>query len=114
MFRILRKIKSYLASKRNFRLTQAKLSDFTKIELTEKENIIVVCNFTPVVRTNYRIGLTTKGKLTEIFNSDKVEYGGSGVTNSKSIKIDKTPWNWKDYSAEIVLPPLGVTVFKIS
>ena len=80
----------------------------------EKENIVVICNFTPVVRTNYRIGLTTKGKLTEIFNSDKVEYGGSGVTNSKAIKIDKTPWNWKDYSAEIVLPPLGVTVFKIS
>jgi len=80
----------------------------------EKENIIVVCNFTPVVRTNYRIGLTTKGKLTEIFNSDKVEYGGSGVANSKAIKIDKTPWNWKDYSAEITLPPLGVVAFRIS
>jgi len=80
----------------------------------EKENIIVVCNFTPVIRTNYRIGLTTKGKLTEIFNSDKVEYGGSGVANSKAIKIDKTPWNWKDYSAEIVLPPLGVVAFRIS
>jgi len=80
----------------------------------EKENIIVVCNFTPVVRTNYRIGLTTKGKLTEIFNSDKVEYGGSGVANSKAIKIDKTPWNWKDYSAEITLPPLGVVAFSIS
>jgi 1,4-alpha-glucan branching enzyme len=80
----------------------------------EKENIIVVCNFTPVVRTNYRIGLTTKGKLTEVFNSDKVEYGGSGVTNSKAIKIDKTPWNWKDYSAEITLPPLGVVAFSIS
>jgi 1,4-alpha-glucan branching enzyme len=43
-----------------------------------------------------------------------VEYGGSGVANSKAIKIDKTPWNWKDYSAEITLPPLGVVAFSIS
>ncbi|MGC4039741.1 MAG: 1,4-alpha-glucan branching protein GlgB [Flavobacterium sp.] len=80
----------------------------------EKEQLIVVCNFTPVVRHNYRIGLPMKGKLTEIFNSDNIEYGGSGVVASKAIKIDKTPWNYCDYSAELTLPPLGVSVYKIS
>jgi 1,4-alpha-glucan branching enzyme len=80
----------------------------------EKESLVVVCNFTPVVRDNYRIGLPTQGKLTQIFNSDSTEYGGSGVVFTKPIKIDITPWNYRDYSAELVLPPLGVTVYKIS
>ena len=80
----------------------------------EKECLVVVANFTPVVRDNYRIGLPSKGKLTQIFNSDSTEYGGSGVVMTKPIKIDKTPWNYRDYSAELVLPPLGVTVYTIS
>ena len=78
-----------------------------------KEDLIIVCNFTPVVRENYRIGLPKKGKLTQIFNSDETQYGGSGVTNAKAIKIDAAPWNGRDFSAALVLPPLGVTVFKI-
>ena len=81
--------------------------------INEKENLIVVCNMTPVVHENYRIGLPSKGKLTEIFNSDKVEYNGSGVSNAKPIKIEKEPWNGREFSAEIVLPPLGICVFKI-
>ncbi|RAR47470.1 1,4-alpha-glucan branching protein GlgB [Flavobacterium lacus] len=80
----------------------------------EKENLVVVCNFTPVVRENYRIGLPSKGKLTEIFNSDKVEYGGSGINNKKAIKIEKEAWNGREFSVELTLPPLGVSVFKIS
>jgi 1,4-alpha-glucan branching enzyme len=82
--------------------------------LNPKDDLIIVANFTPVVREKYRIGLPTKGKLTQIFNSDSVEYGGSGVVMTKPIKIDKTSWNYRDYSAELVLPPLGVTVYSIS
>ena len=78
-----------------------------------KKNLIVVCNMTPVVHKNYRIGLPSKGKLTQIFNSDATEYGGSGVTNLKSIKTEKELWNGREFSAEIVLPPLGICVFKI-
>lgn len=80
----------------------------------EKENLVVVCNMTPVVHENYRIGIPKKGKLTEIFNSDKVEYNGSGVSNSKAIKVEATPWNGRDFSAEVILPPLGICVFKTS
>ncbi|NUY80048.1 1,4-alpha-glucan branching protein GlgB [Flavobacterium sp. MAH-1] len=78
-----------------------------------KENLVVVCNFTPVLRDNYRIGLPTKGKLTEIFNSDKTEYGGSGNLNPKAIKIEATSWNGREFSAKLTLPPLGITVLKI-
>jgi 1,4-alpha-glucan branching enzyme len=79
----------------------------------ETDLLVVVLNLTPIVREHYRIGIPKKGKLTEIFNSDDRTFGGSGVSNTKSIKIEKTAWNWKDYSAEITLPPLGAVVFKI-
>ncbi len=79
----------------------------------EKENLIIVCNMTPVVHETYRIGLPSKGKLTEIFNSDKIEYNGSGVSNAKAIKIEATPWNEREFSAEIILAPLGMCVLKI-
>ena len=79
-----------------------------------KEEIIVVCNFTQVVRENYRIGLPRKGKLTEIFNSDSKIYGGSGVSNTKKITIAAMPYDGRDYSAELLLSPLSVSVFKIA
>ncbi|MGB5418663.1 1,4-alpha-glucan branching protein GlgB [Algibacter sp.] len=78
----------------------------------EKDNVVVVCNLTPAVRKNYKIGVTAKGKLIEIFNSDAEEFGGSGIANKKETTIKKEAWNGKDYSAEITLPPLAVTVFK--
>ncbi len=78
-----------------------------------KENLIVVCNMTPVVHGNYRIGIPQKGKPTEIFNSDETQYGGSGVQNPKPLKTDEIPWNGREFSVELVLPPLGVTVFKL-
>jgi 1,4-alpha-glucan branching enzyme len=86
---------------------------FIRKGINEKDNLIIVCNMTPVIHDNYRIGLPSKGKLSEIFNSDNVEYNGSGVNNISSIKIETTPWNGRIYSAELVLPPLGICVFKI-
>ncbi|MHC0441967.1 1,4-alpha-glucan branching protein GlgB [Flavobacterium sp. 3-210] len=75
------------------------------------ENLIVVCNFTQVIRENYRIGIYQKGKLKEVFNTDAKIYGGSGVGNSESLKIDNLPYDGRDYSVELILPPLSVTVY---
>jgi 1,4-alpha-glucan branching enzyme len=72
----------------------------------------VVCNFTQVVRENYRIGLPQKGKLVEIFNSDATIYGGSGVSNPNKLKIEASPYDGREYSIELLLPPLSVTVYK--
>jgi 1,4-alpha-glucan branching enzyme len=77
-----------------------------------ENNVVVICNLTPTIRENYRIGLPVKGKLKEVFNSDAKEFGGSGISNKKQITINKTAWNGKDYSAEVTLPPLAVTVFE--
>ena len=79
-----------------------------------KDDLIVVCNFTQIVRKNYRIGVPRKGKLTEIFNSDSEKYQGSNVLNTADLKIESSPYGGRDYSVELLLPPLSVTVFKIS
>lgn len=78
-----------------------------------KDDIIVVCNFTQIVREKYRIGIPTKGKLKEIFNTDIENYGGSGVSNPQKIKIEASPYDGKDFSTELILPPLSVVGFKI-
>nr|MBP8793079.1 1,4-alpha-glucan branching protein GlgB [Lutibacter sp.] len=78
----------------------------------EKEKVVVVCNFTPTTLENYTIGIPNKGTLTEIFSSDDKKYGGSGVTNT-SLKIKKTSWNGRDYSVELTLPPLGITILEL-
>ena len=77
----------------------------------KKNDLIVICNFTPIVRENYRIGVPTNTKLKEVFNSDDKKYGGSGVSN-KNIKITKTPWNSYENSTEIELPPLGIVILQ--
>ncbi|MFH6998567.1 1,4-alpha-glucan branching protein GlgB [Flavobacterium sp. FlaQc-57] len=76
-----------------------------------KKNLVIVCNFTQIVRENYRIGLPQKGKLQEIFNSDAKVYGGSGIGNFKLIKIESTPYDGREYSAELILAPLSVAIF---
>lgn len=78
-----------------------------------KQDVIVLCNFTPGVREDYRIGLPRKGKMVQVFNSDEKIYGGSGVTNPKAIKIEKKEWNGREFSASVILPPLGMLVFKM-
>jgi 1,4-alpha-glucan branching enzyme len=78
------------------------------------ENLVVVCNLTQVIREHYRIGISQKGRLEEIFNSDAKIYGGSGVGNSKSIKIESSPYDGRDYSVELTLPPLSVTVYSFA
>lgn len=80
----------------------------------EDENLIVVCNFTQVVREKYRIGIPKKGKLEEIFNSDAAIYGGGGVGNGKSVKVEAVPYDGRDFSVELILPPLSVTVYSFS
>lgn len=80
----------------------------------EKDNLIIICNFTEVVREDYRIGIPKRGILTELFNSDAKIYGGSDVLDRKKVTIDTFPYDGRDYSAALLLGPLSVKVFKIS
>ncbi|MCE2612568.1 1,4-alpha-glucan branching protein GlgB [Flavobacteriaceae bacterium D16] len=76
-----------------------------------KNDLIVVCNFTPVPREDYRIGVPKAKALKEIFNSDAQEYGGSGISN-KSLKTTKTPSHGYKQSITLTIPPLGVLILQ--
>ncbi|WP_025740469.1 1,4-alpha-glucan branching protein GlgB [Aquimarina pacifica] len=80
----------------------------------KEDVLIIVCNFTPIPRTDYQIGVPKEGKLVEIFNSDAQKYGGSNITNPDAIAIEKVDWNYRQQSTKITIPPLGTVVFKIT
>ena len=72
---------------------------------------VVVCNFTPVVRDNYRIGVPHSGYWREAFNSDASEYGGSGTGNYGGAEATPLPYHGRSHSVNLTLPPLSVLVF---
>ncbi|MGB5555802.1 MAG: alpha amylase C-terminal domain-containing protein, partial [Flavobacteriaceae bacterium] len=76
-----------------------------------KNDLVVACNFTPVLRENYRIGVPKAKKYKEIFNSDSPKYGGSGVEN-KTIMTSKTEWHGQKNYIEVTIPPLGVIILQ--
>jgi len=76
-----------------------------------KDDLIIVCNFTPVPRENYRLGVPKTSTLKLVFNSDDKKYSGSGM-GKKTIKPSKTTWNGYEQSVLMNLPPLGVVVYK--
>ncbi|HCC07637.1 MAG TPA: 1,4-alpha-glucan branching enzyme [Clostridiales bacterium] len=90
---------------------QISMVSFIRKGENRDEDIVVVCNFTPTPHFNYRMGVP-EGTYVEIFNTDDVKYGGSGVKNENSIKADKKHWNYRDYSIEVKVPPLGAVYFK--
>ncbi len=74
--------------------------------------LLTACNFTPVPRTRHRIGVSKPAYFREVFNSDSSYYGGSNVGNGPGVQAESIPWHGRPYSIEVVLPPLGVCVFK--
>ena len=73
--------------------------------------VVIAANFTPVVRSGYRIGLPLPGFWREALNSDASVYGGSGCGNMGGVTAEDVPFHGRDHSAEITLPPLSCTVF---
>jgi 1,4-alpha-glucan branching enzyme len=71
----------------------------------------VVCNFTPVPRGDYRIGVPRPGRYVERINTDAEIYGGGGVGNAGEVHADPHPMHGHGYSLRLQLPPLGVLIF---
>jgi len=76
-----------------------------------EELAVIVCNFTPVPREGYRIGVPLPGHYTERINTDAASYGGSGVGNFGGLAADAEPMHGHPYSLCLRLPPLGTLVF---
>ncbi|RLL41302.1 1,4-alpha-glucan branching protein GlgB [Oceanobacillus piezotolerans] len=77
-----------------------------------KEELIIVCNFTPNVYYDYKIGVPESGLYQEIFNSDKEQYGGSGQVNKDRHFSFPEKWHGLAQHIKIMVPPLAITIFK--
>jgi 1,4-alpha-glucan branching enzyme len=77
------------------------------------ELVIVVCNFTPVPRWGYRVGVPQPGFYREILNTDAAAYGGSNVGNAGGVWADATGWQGQPCSLVLTLPPLAVLFLKL-
>jgi 1,4-alpha-glucan branching enzyme len=76
--------------------------------------VVTICNMTPMIRTNYRVGVPKSGVWCERLNSDSSLYGGSNVGNLGEIKAEAIPFHGRPFSISITLPPLAVLCFSNS
>ncbi len=67
-----------------------------------------MCNFTPVPRRDYRIGVPRPGRYRERFNTDAEIYGGSGLGNSGEVHTEPRPMHGHQHAIRLRLPPLGM------
>jgi 1,4-alpha-glucan branching enzyme len=76
------------------------------------ELILVVCNFTPVPRTGYQVGVPRGGYWRELLNSDGREYHGSGMGNLGGVQAMEKPVHGRPFSLPLTLPPLSALFLK--
>jgi len=76
------------------------------------DDLVVVLNMTPVIRHDFRVGVTQAGEWKEIFNSDAENLWGSGILNSNPITSETINWHGREDSINITIPPLGASIFK--
>ena len=74
--------------------------------------MLVVCNFTPMTRFHYRVGVPRSGFWKELLNSDARDYGGSGQGNLGGIEAAPISFHGRPYSLNLTLPPLATSFFK--
>lgn len=74
--------------------------------------VLAVCNFTPVPRHNYRVGVPSAGWWVEVLNSDSRFYGGSGQGNMGGREASPVPFHGKTHSLSLTLPPLSISFFR--
>jgi 1,4-alpha-glucan branching enzyme len=96
----------------DFRDSEQSIISFIRKARNNDDVILVVCNFTPVPRYNYRVGVPRGGFWREALNSDSKIYGGSGHGNLGGVEATPVPSHQRYYSISLTLPPLGVLFFK--
>jgi 1,4-alpha-glucan branching enzyme len=91
---------------------QRSVISFLRRGRNANEQLLFVCNFTPVVRQNYRVGVPLNGLWKEILNSDAAMYGGSGQGNFGGLSAMPFPIHGRPFSLNMTLPPFGIVVFR--
>jgi len=88
------------------------ISFLRKGRIPGENTVLVACNFTPVPRYNYAVGVPFGGFWKEALNSDAKEYGGSGNGNMGGFEASATECHGRPFSLSLTLPPMGIVVFK--
>lgn len=96
----------------DFHNWEQSIISFIRKGRSSDELFLVVCNFTPVPRYNYRIGVPRGGFWKEVLNSDAQIYGGSGQGNTGGMEASPIPAHGKYHSLPLILPPIGVLFLK--
>jgi 1,4-alpha-glucan branching enzyme len=96
----------------DFQDADSSVVSFERYARDRRESIVVVCNFTPVPRPGYRIGVREPGTYREILNSDASLYSGSNVGNGGAVDAESVPLHHREYSIQLTLPPLGALFLK--
>jgi 1,4-alpha-glucan branching enzyme len=86
----------------------ANVLSFMRLSEGGGRTLVCACNFSPVPRPAYRLGLPSDGRWREVLNTDSKIYGGSGAGNPGGVAAEGLPWHGQPFSAEVDLPPLGV------
>jgi len=76
------------------------------------QHLVFACNFTPLPRCGYRLGVPEARFYREVLNTDATKYGGSGVTNALGLPAICQPWQNQPFCLELTLPPLAVVILK--
>jgi 1,4-alpha-glucan branching enzyme len=77
-----------------------------------KDTVLIVCNFTPIPRTGYRVGVPQGGYWRELLNSDATEYNGTGMGNLGGVQAEAIEAHGRPHSLQLTLPPLGALFLK--
>ncbi len=85
---------------------------FRRMGNSPADDLIFLCNFTPIPRPDYRIGVPLPGRYAELLNSDAAIYGGSNVGNGGALMTESIPCHTHQQSICATLPPLGILVLK--
>lgn len=91
-------------------------STFSFIRRGKKEidTLVFICNYTPVVQYDFRVGVPYLGEYKESFNTDNIDFGGSGQINEEKLVSEEIPFNNQPYSLMLKVPPMAAIILKIN
>ena len=92
--------------------SEASVLTFLRRGRSPEDVVLVACNFTPLPRPGYRVGVPEGGRWRELLNSDATEYGGAGWGNMGGVDAEPLPHHGRPLSLPLTLPPLGAVFLK--
>jgi 1,4-alpha-glucan branching enzyme len=92
---------------------ESSIITFIRFARNLEEFIVFACNFTPVPREGYRIGVPKAGLYRELFNTDSELFGGANLGNAGAVMAEEIPFHGRPASLNVTIPPLAVVAFKL-